>query len=603
MLTFLKDKLRWLTSPFLLVADWLTGIWTTPAQFWEKKIVPFFNKGTGNIIGEEKRESAVQVNALGSIVAFILVCILPLFYFWLIPHPIIIFGIIGYCLLNIVAVIINRSGNHVAAAWTLYCVQCAAILYFGRALGSVLQLQFMVFFLIAITYQLFTKTGHRVICATLAIMTLGGLQYLYYTKEPVVSFPAAKKMFIESIAIINVLVVVFLTTRPYLKNEKLRKANHLIKLFVAQVTHEMRSPLNAIGLIAKILKKEIKKDPSLKKIEPYADMLIVGSNTTRNIVNNVLDMATIESGKTETSIEQTFFVRPFFSKLIELSQFIGKSRNMKICLLIDQVPSVITSDPLKLSQIMNNLLSNAIKYGTKNSTVTVTLSRVESNSWTIEVKNEGPPIDEKKRKTLFEPYVTGKTEVTEGTGLGLYIVRNRVLSMDGDIEINCIDDHYIVFKITLPLRIGKLKDVEPEEEEEEMSLTNLNNAKILIAEDEPSNANALSLYLEKIGCITEIAHNGRELLSKAMSQPPDIIMMDYDMPLMNGELAMRQLKESPRLKNIPVIVTTGDIFTDSVDKLLEAGADAYILKPIKDLAPLQRIISRQLHQRSVQLQE
>ncbi len=561
-------------------------------------------KGSEGIKDEQKKEMVEQVNRLGLFIAAILLVILPIFHFWLIPNLLITFGILTYFLLNVAAVLLNHQQHYRSAASLLFIVQCAAVLYFGRLLGSVLQLQFMVFFLIAINYQVFRQQASRVAGMITSILVLAALQFSYSIYPPVIPLERGYTTHIvEFIAIMDV-VVVLLITNPYVRSRdekfELKKANRVIKMFVAQITHEIRSPLNAIGLISRLMKKEIKKDPQFKSLEPYADMLIVGSNTTRTIVNNVLDMAQIEAGKVEQGFEQTFFVKPFFTKLIDVSKIIAQSRNMRIRLLIDQMPSLITSDPLKLNQIMNNLLSNAIKYGKKDSTITVTVSKHDDQSWTIEVKNPATPIAAERLNTLFDPFVTGKSNFTEGTGLGLYIVRNKVLSMNGAINADNTTDQYVVFTITLPLLVGKSKDVEPEEEEEE--LMDLCNTRVLIAEDEPINARALSLCLEDMGCHIDIAKNGKELISKALTTAPDIIMMDYHMPLMNGEIAMRHLKDDPLLKNIPVIVTTGDIFTESLDRLLEAGADGYIAKPI-EAKPLQRVLSKHLYQKNDELQE
>lgn len=585
----------------------LKRLWIILVKAVEKLASPYVNAGTRGIKDEETIDRVKLVNTLSLIIAVIMVPIAYIVLRYVIFTPLIFAAFFVEFVVNCSTIYLNYQKKYLWASSVLYYNQCVFVTAFGYMLGTV-QLQFAIIFLISIIFLVIREKGLRRIGFIAAICTLVILQIIYFTDvQPLVPITPTGAFIIQSMVIAGVIIIISFISKTYVySNDKgydLRRTNRNKKMFIEQITHEMRSPLNAIGLLAKTMLKEIKKQPNLEPLRPYVEMIIVGSNTTRNIVNNVLDMAEIEAGKTETSVDQTFFVRPFFSKLIELSQFIGKSRNIRIHLLINQMPSVITSDPLKLSQVMNNLLSNAIKYGLRNSLVTVTLARSGENKWTIQVKNEGLPIDEKTRATLFEPYITGKTEATEGTGLGLYIVRNRLESMGGQIEIDCIDDQYIIFTATLPLRIGRLKDVKREEEDDEITPGNLSNAKVLIGEDEPSNANALALFLTKIGCRPEIAHNGRELLSKAILHPPDLIMMDYDMPLMNGIVALQQLKANPVLKKVPVIVTTGDIFTDSVDKLLEAGADSYILKPIQDITLLQRVLNKYLSRKNDEFRE
>ncbi len=560
--------------------------------------------GTSGITDEEKFNRIRLTNLLSVYIGVAIIAITPLVYAC-IPKVSLLIPIFIELIINFSVILLNRLRMYRLAGLVLYFLQCAAIIYFCFLLGGLIQLQSMVIFLLSIICLLFKEIPIRIIALTGAIVTFIVLQtgYYYNVVTPIEVSRNAGYL-IQTAAMVGVIIMLVLIARPFIAsndmNPTLRRKNYYIKMFVTQITHEIRSPLNAIGLISKLLKKEIKKDPSLKRLEPYADMLIVGSNTTRTIVNNVLDMAQIESGKTKTGMEQTFFVKPFFSKLIDVSKIIAQSRKMRIRLLIDQMPSLITSDPLKLNQILNNLLSNAIKYGKKDSTITVTVSKSDNRHWSIEVKNFAHSIPTENLNQLFDPFVTGNTDVTEGTGLGLYIVRNKVVSMNGTIEAEYTTDQYVVFRIMLPLLVGKSKDVEPEDEEAE--LQDLSNTRVLIAEDEPINARALFLCLEDLGCKVEIARNGKELITKALTEAPDIIMMDYHMPLMNGETAMRHLKNDPQLKNIPVIVSTGDIFTNSLDKLLEAGADGYIAKPIES-GPLRRILCKHLYQKNDELQD
>ena len=571
----------------------------------DKRFTTFTEKGTHSITDEEFKYRAIQLNRIGSIITLLLASCLITFTLWLLREPIITYGILAYFVLTASSLLLSIKGHHTIAGPMLYLVQVAFILYFGRVLGQIQPLQFMIFFLLVINYQIFPKGTKRLSCNLLALGVLIALQFSYHFQRPLynmqINYPW-EAFWVSTIALMNVLIVL-LCGLPIMRSReqslKLQRANNLIKLYVAQITHELRSPLNAIHLAAKLLKKEVRKNTALRPVKPYADILLMASDNTRNTVNNVLDMARIEAGKTEPNTQLTFYIKPFFTRFIEMSEILAFSRKMKIRLLMDDMPSLIMADPLKLSHVMNNLLSNAIKYGTSRSTITVTIRKLNEEQWTIEVRNPVQSIAVDKLNTYFDPFVTGNDmNVTEGTGLGLYIVRQKVASMGGIIQPSLLDGQ-VVFTITLPLQVGKTKDLVDSDEDDDDLHTDLERARVLIAEDEAINATALELTLKNMNCEVIIARNGQEMLDMANDpeRQPDIIIMDYHMPFMNGEVALRTLKSVDALKSIPVIVTTGDNFTDSIDRLLAAGADAFISKPVEP-GPLRKLLSRHLHQQS-----
>jgi CheY-like chemotaxis protein len=135
-----------------------------------------------------------------------------------------------------------------------------------------------------------------------------------------------------------------------------------------------------------------------------------------------------------------------------------------------------------------------------------------------------------------------------------------------------------------------------EEEKWESDAVNLRNLHVLIAEDHKLSALILFMHLDKLGCKVTTVKNGWELLQTVEKNPPDVIIMDYEMPIMNGEETTRKLKQNPSLKHIPIIVSTGNLYSDALDKMLDAGADTYIEKPI-NIQSLQKVISRYLTQK------
>ncbi|NML23502.1 response regulator [Pseudoflavitalea sp. G-6-1-2] len=572
-------------------------------QWWQNKIT----KGSEILPDEEDKERFKKINQFGLLLTWVLVPFTFVFHLWALPVADwrITIAIALYAALNYFATQLNRRWHKQnLAAFTIFATTCAAVAYFGAMMGKVLQLQFMVFFMLAIAFQLFRKPGNRALAFATAIGVLIFVQCVYNYGKPLVFLDPIKHAdyirTIQLLAMISVLVIVLLTSAGFVlrqdKSYQLEKSNRYIKNYMAHVTHEVRSPINAISLLSKKLHAEVTKNENYKNLEGYSHMLNMASINAQQVISNVLTLSEIEAGKPEPNIISTFNVKQFFTKLISVGGVLAQKKQISIGLLFDNIPSLISSDPHKISHIVNNLLSNAIKFGTKRSKVTVLVSVDESNGrWIIQVKNQGKPIPPEKRETIWDPFMRGMngTLVPESSGLGLFITRNKVESLEGNIGFDCTFDGYTIFTVTLPLHLGKLKEVDLELPEEDNTPASFNGAKVLIAEDDALNARALCISLEALDCKATIAENGKELLLKASSMNYDLIIMDYHMPLMNGETAIRLLKSDARLRSIPVIVTTGDVYTDSLDKLLAAGADDYILKPIEQ-GSLAKVLSRAL---------
>jgi CheY-like chemotaxis protein/two-component sensor histidine kinase len=382
--------------------------------------------------------------------------------------------------------------------------------------------------------------------------------------------------------------------RPYvLSKDTLYRANNFKRIFIYQVTHELRTQLNAVYYIAQLIKREIKLDPNLKKIEPYIDLLFTVVGNTRNIINNVLDMSKIEAGKMEDVQEEPFEIKPFFERLIAVHKVTAKARQIQIKLLIDeQMPPIIVCDSFKLGQVVANLLSNAVKYADRDSIVLLNLSKVNDHSWSMQVTNKGFGIAEDKLTAIFEQFVTNKhNRYTEGTGLGLYIVKNMVHAMEGAINADSQPGAGAdtTFTVRLKLQAGKIEDIQEEAEED----IDLSNVHILVADDNEMNNMLFSKYLGMCGCTITSATNGLEVLNKLQQekQLPDMILMDHQMPEMDGATTLIHLKQDPKLQHIPVIICTGSF--EFQDKLIAAGACAIVVKPI-DQKSLFKVISQHL---------
>lgn len=508
-------------------------------------------------------------------------------------------------LATLFTIYLNHKRRYWAAAASTFLIQCVASVYFGILLSNIIELQAMIIFLISIIYLIFQDRPTRRVALVVAIGILTMLEtYYHYHWVSTIPLSIHAAYVFRLSAMFGVLTLIIVVSRPYIHsndfNKQLKRSNHFKKIFVYQVTHELRTPLNAIYGVAQLLKREIKLDENLKSIDVLVDQLLLASNHTRNIVNDVLDMAQIESGNTDTISNEAFEVTPFIEKLVDVSRVIAKSRNIKIKLSISEMPQVIIGDALKLNQVATNLLGNAIKYSDKGSTINCYVTGNQT-TWSLHIVNMGNHIPEEKLKTIFDPFTTDKRKYTEGAGLGLYIVQNKVNSMNGTITAESSPSGINSFKVVLPLIAGCLEDIQEDIMEEDV-ITDLSDIHVIVAEDNEMSAMLVSRFLKQIGCSVCLTANGSEVLEACQKRIPDIIIMDYHMDIMDGKDTLIRLKRNPLLKKIPVIIATGDAFLESRDQMIAAGASAFVEKPL-DYKSLVKILNQQLHPLSGELQE
>lgn len=562
------------------------------------------NAGTEDVTDEDEKHRIILVNTISMAICALLVLITPVFYALSDKPDIIIYPVILDFIVTFSVILLNLKKKYLAASFTVYVIQCASIMYFGILLSNAVALEAMIIFLITIIYLIFKEEKYRTVCLAIAVGTLAMMEISYYFNLfPPIPLSHNTAFIMHALVLGGILVLVIIVSKPYIKsndtNKALKLANHFKKVFVHQVTHEMRTPLNAIYGVAQLLKRQIMLNDQFKSLETLVDQQLDAINNTRSIINNVLDMAQIESGVLSKSEREHFLLKPFFYKIGEVNKVMGRTRNIRIKLSIEQMPDVLYDDILNLHQVTTNLLANALKYAERNSVVELRITGMV-NKWSLQVINQGPVITPEKQELIFNPFVTDKSKYIEGTGLGLYIVSGKVKSMGGDISLSS-DAAGTIFTVSLPLIEGNMKLIKEEKEEEEM-WDDLGHINVVLAEDNELSAQLLSRMLTQIGCNTTWVKNGLELIQQVGKHIPDIIIMDYHMEVMDGEQTLYHLKQVPAYKNIPVIISTGDAYAETRDVFLKAGADAFIEKPI-NYSSLIKVLKMHLHHNSQELLE
>ncbi|HEU4789367.1 MAG TPA: PAS domain S-box protein [Flavobacterium sp.] len=359
--------------------------------------------------------------------------------------------------------------------------------------------------------------------------------------------------------------------------------------FLSNMSHEIRTPMNAIiGFTKVVLKTELsaKQKEYLMAIKMSGDALIV-------LINDILDLAKVDAGKM-TFEETPFKIKKSLSSMLHLFETKIQEKNLKLVSdYDDKIPEILLGDPVRLHQIILNLVSNAVKFTSKGViTVSVHLMFEDDEKVIIEfaVNDTGIGISENKMESIFENFQqasSGTSRLYGGTGLGLAIVKQLVESQGGSIRVKSIVNEYSRFSFTLPF----LKTTEDAALENEiMELNNeIKGIRVLVVEDMALNQLLMKTVLDDFGFKRDIAENGKIAIEKLKTNQYDIVLMDLQMPEMNGFEATEYIRETLNL-TIPIIALTADVTTVDLAKCKAVGMNDYIAKPIDERVLYSKIV-------------
>jgi PAS domain S-box-containing protein len=383
--------------------------------------------------------------------------------------------------------------------------------------------------------------------------------------------------------------------------EQADAANEAKSQFLANMSHEMRTPLSAMmGFAELLLDSQVKAEER----EDWLGRIINNCDRLKKLIDEILDLSKIEAGKLEiqkTPVSISEILSQVKSTLFPLAKQKNLDMNFKV---VGSIPTHIQTDPVKLRHIFLNIIGNAIKFSDVGP-ITVRAGLIQKDKLCFEVEDKGAGLSREQSANLFEPFTQVDSSMTRkvgGTGLGLALARRYARALGGDVQLtSSTPGDGSVFTITIdtgdlgpevhfitsfhfmnqkPVQVHRLEDVA------------LPRFKVLVVDDVLDNQVLVRRFLEKAGSAVEVASDGQEAIDKALHDEYDLILMDLQMPVLDGYNATSQLRKKGYKK--PILALTAHALKDEQTRCLKMGFDGFLTKPIRQ-AELLRHLSQYRH--------
>jgi len=376
--------------------------------------------------------------------------------------------------------------------------------------------------------------------------------------------------------------------------ETAETANLVKSQFLTNMSHELRTPMNAILGFSQLLTMEVNNsltDTQQKQISE----ITAASEYLLNLINEILDLSKIESGKIEL-LQQPVLLSDVLNESLQLIKPLAEKKDMSICLfrndlmlntpLFQQQSHSFLSDYTRLKQVILNLLSNALKYNSDGGNISVHYNDKNNNQFRLSFSDTGEGLTQEQQSKLFEPFnrLGAQGRGIEGTGIGLVISKKIVELMGGQIGVESMPDKGCTFWIELPYAAEPIPESIPSQKEtiaKSIVMDEISEYKVLYIEDNPANLQLVRQVLEILPEVHFLsAHEPFLGLEIAIEHKPDLILLDINLPGMDGFQVLEKLQHDQSCKNIPVIAVSANAMQTDIQKAKDAGFYEYITKPI-----------------------
>ncbi|BDC93852.1 hybrid sensor histidine kinase/response regulator [Treponema bryantii] len=432
--------------------------------------------------------------------------------------------------------------------------------------------------------------------------------YSYYHPEIIMKMESVKMvlmdMVITMIAVVIIIASIFrYQTHIYQKQQRtiiktVREANEAIKQkqdFISNISHDIRTPMDSIIGFTELAKKNMdnpeKLADSLEKISRASDHLM-------NLVNEVLDISKIDSGKSVVE-EEMCSIHEIIDNVCQLLQNEIDNKKLTVDLdfsMLDE--DVLSCDSLRLKQILLNLISNAVKYSYEGGRIQISVIQLSTEDESrivneFHIRDEGCGMTPEFMEHVFEPFARDKSSPVsaEGTGLGLTIAKSLVEIMGGTIEVVSELGKGSEFTAIIPLSIPQLTEIE---EEQDIIIYDFKGRRVLVVDDNQLNREILVEAMREEGFVVDEAIDGSFAIEKLRDSEPgtyELVILDLQMPVMDGYETTRIIRnfQNPKVSEIPIVALTADALPEEKSRAFNCGVNAYLVKPV-DMPSLLKVL-------------
>lgn len=437
---------------------------------------------------------------------------------------------------------------------------------------------------------------------------IGLIVYSYYHPEIIMKMTSLKMVYVDMVITMIAVVIVIASifryqTYIYQKQQKtiiksVREANQAIKQkqdFISNVSHDIRTPMDSIIGFTELAKKNLDNP---EKLTDSLEKITLASNHLLNLVNEVLDISKIDSGKSLVE-EEMCSIHGIVDNVCQILQHEIENKKLKLELdysMLDE--DVLSCDKIRLHQILLNLISNAIKYSFEGGKITISVIQLsaEDESQVINefhIRDEGCGMTPEFMEHVFEPFARDKSSPvqTEGTGLGLTIAKSLTEIMNGTIEVSSELGKGSEFTVVIPLSIPQLTEIE---EEQDIVIYDFKDRHILIVDDNQLNREILVEAMRDEGFIVDEAIDGSFAIEKLRDSEPgayELVILDLQMPVMDGFETTKIIRnfKDPKVSGIPIVALTADALPEEKTRAFNCGVNAYLVKPV-DMPSLLKVL-------------
>lgn len=402
--------------------------------------------------------------------------------------------------------------------------------------------------------------------------------------------------------VLGVVVFIFMHRQKRLEAEQQKvleqavhaadEANKAKSTFLFNMSHDIRTPMNAILGFSDLARKSLESDEPIEKTEDYLNKIRISGNKMLAILDNVLEMSQIESGKSVLE-ENAVSAGSVLDACVTMVQPEVEKKHQTLTVTKELLYPYVYLDATCITEIVLNLVSNSIKYTAEGGTIHCSIRQIENekDGWVtqeLSVEDNGIGMSEEFQAHIYETFSRERSSTTsgvEGTGLGMGIVKKLVDMLGGTISLKSEIGKGSIFTVQFACRIAKYEDTQPQKATEEWNPDCLKGKRILLAEDNDLNAEIAMELLSEVGLLVDRAENGvacAEMLRKAPEDYYALILMDVQMPVMDGYTATQKIRkfENPKKANIPIIAMTANAFAEDRKKALDIGMNDHAAKPI-----------------------